>query len=133
MSASWELQKALFQALTAHAPLVAAVTGVFDAPPSSQKLPYVLIGDDAVQDWSSNSFTGSEHRISVHIWTRSETLGEAKRIAALVQAALETAPTIATPWRIGLFRHLATRLLREPDGVTAHAVLEFRALITPVV
>ncbi len=127
-AASLALQQAVYSALVAFAPLTAAITGVFDMPPQDQPLPYVSIGDDVVVDYSTKDVAASEHRISIHIWSRKAGRQEAKQLMALVQNAL-AAPLTLTGFKLISLRFLQAINLVDPDGLTHHGVIEFRVRI----
>ena len=68
--ASWAFQKAVFEALTANANLMGAVSGVYDHVPADSAFPYVTIGETTVTDWSSKTFDGQVHSVTLHVWSR---------------------------------------------------------------
>lgn len=125
-AASLALQQGIYAALTAHAPLIAATTGVFDAPPLDQPLPFVTIGEDIISDYSTKDLVASEHRLTIHIWSRAPGRAEAKQLSALVQTALAS-PLILTGFRLISLRFITARMLVDPDGLTHQALLDYRA------
>lgn len=128
MSASWALQQAVHAALSADDAVGEALGGrVFDTPPRGTAFPYCVIGDDAVSDWSTATEAGSEHVLSLHLWSRADGQKEAKLAAEAVRAALDGA-ALALAGLVSI-RHLATEHARERDGETVHALLRFRALM----
>lgn len=125
-AASLALQQAIYGALTSSAPLIAATTGVFDAPKLDQPFPFVVIGEDIISDYSTKDLVASEHRLAIHIWSRSPGRAEAKQLSSLVQTAL-TSPLALTGFRLISLRFTLARMLVDPDGLTHQAIVEYRA------
>lgn len=126
------IQQAVYGALAGDATLGGLVTGVYDAPAPAAVLPYVTIGDCIVLDWSTASFTGAEYRLTIDIWTRTEGQRSAKAILDATVAALGRLPSATATLRIVWSRVAGWRLLREPDGVTQHGVIDLRLRTHPL-
>lgn len=125
-----ELQKAIYAALTS-APAV--VDGnVFDQVPERNPFPRVTIGDEQVIDDSTSCQDGWEVSTDVHCWSRPETGSklEVKQVAAAVVTRVMAISEVAG-FNLVLLTHETTRVFRDPDGLTEHAVVTFRALIDP--
>ncbi|HTT98964.1 MAG TPA: DUF3168 domain-containing protein [Rhizomicrobium sp.] len=134
MSASWALQQAIFATLCASdgiKDVVGDPPRVFDAPPRGVAFPYVVIGDDTESDWSTATEAGSEHALAVHVWSRADGHREAKLVADAVRDALDGAALSVTGQALIDIRHRDTNFIRESDGETTHAVLQFRAVMEP--
>lgn len=128
MSASWALQQAVYAALTMDGGVEEALGGrVFDTPPRGAAFPYCVIGDDTMSDWSTATERGSEHSLTLHVWSRADGRKQAKLAAEAVRDALDGAD-LALAGLVSI-RHLATEHARDSDGETVRAVLRFRAVI----
>jgi Protein of unknown function (DUF3168) len=125
-AASLALQRGLFEKLSADLPLMAKITGVFDWAPDNQALPYVQLGEDIASDWSTKTFTGSEHRLTLHVWSFATGRLEGKRLMADVMRILQTAPAV-TDFQLVTWHYLASQSLRDADTRLHHGVLEYRA------
>lgn len=125
-----EFQKAIYAALTA-APAVAD-GNVFDQVPDGDPFPRITIGDEQVIDDSTTCQDGWDVSTDVHCWSRPDTGSklEVKQIAAAVVARVTAISAIAGFSLVSL-THETTRVFRDPDGLTEHAVVTFRALIDP--
>lgn len=126
--ASWELQQAVFAALSADAALAARITGVFDQVPSGTAFPYVAIGDSKADDWSSLTFTGQEHRFTIEVWSRDAGRMDVKEIMALVHDVLNDAALVLTNHQLVDLRLVGAEDTLEPDGITYRGTLKFRAV-----
>ena len=124
-----QLQKAIFAALTA-----ADVAGdrVFDRVPDGVSFPYVTIGDEQVIDDGNACGDAWEVYSDVHVWSRPATGSkvELKDTVAAVVPAVRGITTV-TGFDVLLAELTTSRTLRDPDGITEHAVLTFRFLLDP--
>ena len=72
---------------------------------------------------------GSDITVTIDAWSRAVGAPEAHRLAAAVKAALHNADLSLTDNALVSFEHESTLTLRDPDGLTTHAVLDFRAFV----
>jgi hypothetical protein len=124
-----ELQKALFAALDGA---TLAGGNVFDQVPESNPFPRITIGDEQVIDDSNTCQNGWQVFPDVHCWSRPDSGSkiEVKTLAAQVVTAVEAIASIAG-FSLVSIKHETTRFFRDPDGLTEHAVVSFRALVDP--
>ena len=132
MSASFALQKAVFAALGADENIKDIVDDpprIFDTVPRRTAFPYLVIGDDKESDWSTTTDRGSEHQLTIHVYSRAAGHKEARVAADAVVAALDGAALALDGFRLIDLRWLTTDSTRESDGETIHAELRFRAVV----
>ncbi len=110
---------------------VAAVAGrVLDRVPANVVFPYIEIGDFQTVDDGAQCHDGVEVYATLHIWSRAVGQVEAKTIAGAVRGSLHEAPlSLGSAWQFIEIAHQDTRHLKDPDGVTSHSVITFRALV----
>lgn len=126
---SLALQGAFLQAIVAAVPLI---TGrVYDSPPASASFPYVTIGEIQVNADLADCYGGSESFAEVHVWSRAVGFPEAKRIADQIRGALHDADLALDGHSLELLHFRDARTLRDPDGITNHIAMTFRALTQP--
>lgn len=130
MSASHELQKAIYQALAADAALTALLGGakVYDAVPQSAKFPYVALGRASMRDWSTGTEEGREHSIVLDVWSRAAGTREAQEIVAAIEDALAGVPLALAGHHLVNLRFDAAEFRREGNGETVHGLVRFRAV-----
>ncbi len=134
-SASFALQAALFAALTADAglaPLLGSPPRLYDDVPPRPAFPYVTFGQSTETDWSTGTDPGSEHVLTLHIWSKAAGRKEAQAIAAAIQSALHDAALSLSGHRLVNLRHEHSEARRDPDGETIHGLVRFRAVTEPV-
>lgn len=125
-SPSLELQGAIVARLKAWAGLSAAVNGrVYDAVPSGAAFPYITVGAGDETSDDADCIDGFEISLDIDIWSRANGYPEAKRISDEVRKAIKSADLILPTNALVDFRHRQTRFLRDPDGLTSHAVMTF--------
>ena len=130
---SLELQKAIVARLRADVDLTAIVAGrIFDQPPPNATFPYVTLGEADVVVQRAAFYDGSEVSMTIHGWSRAVGFPEVKRIAGAIRASLHEAPLeLADGERLIDVEVADNRALRDPDGLTSHAVLTVRAYTEP--
>lgn len=132
-SASWALQKALHAHLVADPGVLAAIGGarIFGDVPRGAAYPYVTFGITSDRDWSTATEGGSEHILTLHVWSRAAGRRESDAILDAVGAALhDAAPTLAGHRLVNLRRE-HSEVRRDPDGETYHGLVRFRAVTEP--
>ena len=133
-SASWALQQAIFAELSASTDLQALIGDplrIYDAVPREAAFPYVVVGDDQVNDWSTATEGGSEHLLAIHVWSRNGGCKEAKLIADVVREGLDGASLALTGQTLIDILYQGEETVRETDGETFHATVRFRAVTEP--
>jgi len=132
MIAEFELQTAIYTALTGNTALMAIVTGgVHDHVPQSDDgeplkgYPYLVIGDETVFASNTDDSSESEHNIQIDVWSRYRGRKEIKQIMSAVHTVLHrTELTVEN----ATFVHTEfddIDIFLEPDGLTRHGVMQF--------
>lgn len=129
-SADLELQGAMLSRLKADGALSSLVaTRIFDQPPDSVTFPYVTIGEaQFVRDDATCVSAGLVY-LTMHAWSRAVGYPEVKRVADAVVECLHLADLALPTNRLISISHSQTRVFRDDDGVTSHAVIEFVARV----
>lgn len=118
------LQKSVYAALVASG---VASGKVFHTVPAQTALPYCVIGDDIIE---AEYDSGKHSRCTVVVDVFAATLPQAKQLAAIVRTALDVDLTIED-FNISEAYFVSTRYVKEPNGMTSHAVLMFEYLLIP--
>lgn len=125
MSPVLELQEAMVLRLKGA---VAALAGrVYDGVPPAATMPYASLGPvDAAQE-DADCIAGMEIVVQWDVWSTSS--AECMRAAEGVRAALHGYEPELEVNALVEIEHVRTARLRDPDGITFHAAVEFRAFI----
>jgi hypothetical protein len=128
---SLALQVALVKALKDDSALTTLIgKRVYDSVPATG-FPYVSLGADQVLPDKAGCIDGSEISVQIDAWSRTNGYAEVKRIGAAVSAALDDRPEALDVggYTVVVFELEASHYLIDPDGLTHHAALTFRALL----
>lgn len=130
MSPSFELQAAVVGALKASSALIELVADrVFDNVPTTAAFPYVSLGASWGAQADAECVEAVEIGFRVDVWSRTVGYGETHRIADAVRRALHNADLTLTSNALVMIEHERTDVMRDPDGSTSHAALEFSATV----
>lgn len=131
MSAAFELQKAIFVALDADAPLAALVSDEIydDVPDDHETFPYVTIGEDVLTQWDTDGTTGFEASVTIHTWSRYRGAKEVKEIQQAIYDVLHNSGLTITGYDTILIQQRSQEAMRDPDGKTRHGVQTFEVLL----
>jgi uncharacterized protein DUF3168 len=129
-SPTLELQGAIVTRLKGFAGLTALVGNrVYDNVPQAATFPYVSWGPEQAISDDADCITGFSVTIQIDAWSRAVGLPEVKQIAEQVRLALHNYDLTLTANALVSIDHSQTRTLRDPDGLTNHALIEFTAFI----
>lgn len=103
---------------------------VFDQVQADVALPYLEIGEFHTLDDGAQCIDAVEVFATLHVWSRAVGQVEVKTLASAVRGALHEAELdLGAAWQFLEIAHQDTRYLKDPDGLTSHAVLTFRSLV----
>lgn len=129
-SASLELQGAIVARLKSVSGVTALIgQRTYDAAPDPVTFPYVSLGPSDELSDNAECKQADEVTMQIDVWSRATGFPEVRRIAAAVRAALHEFEASLTDNAFVLIEHRQTRFLRDPDGLTSRAAMEFRAII----
>lgn len=127
---SLDLQEAIIQRLRTDVGVTAFVAQrIFDQVPAATPFPYISYGSDQILQDDVTCITAYEASVQIDVWSRANGQPEMKRIAGAVRAALHAAEFDLAEHGLVLIEHEQTRYLQDPDGLTSHGALTFRALV----
>jgi hypothetical protein len=126
------LQAAIVTALKSGGGIAGVGARVYDEPPVKAAFPYVVVGDCHVVGDDNDCADASEVFSQVHAWSRAsepDYWSELKTIAGALRDRLRAEPVLAG-FIVTVVQFEQVQYLRDPDGLTRHAVIEHRYLIT---
>lgn len=128
-AASWALQQALMAVLSADS-VMQKLTGnpprIYDAVPRAAVFPYLVLAEDCERAWPGGA--GSEHSITLHVFSRAGGRREVKLIAAAAVAALAGTALQPQGFHLVNWQFTQAQYGRSSDGRTWRAILSFRAV-----
>jgi hypothetical protein len=119
------IQQALFTKLSA------LTTPVYDYVKQDKNtaFPYITIGEATHSDWSTDSESGFECTVTIHVWSRKEGRKEVKTIQGEVYAALHRQALTVTGYALVDCNFENSDTFLDPDGITHHGTQTFRIII----
>ncbi len=100
-------------------------SGVFDGPPARAAFPYLVIGEGQCSDWSSKTWRGREHRVTVKVWDEAGRAARLHAVVGAIEAAVEGLAPDLPHHRIASLILLRSRILR-PAGRPWAGSVEYR-------
>ncbi|WP_316014561.1 DUF3168 domain-containing protein [Roseobacter sp. HKCCA0434] len=125
MTHSWELQQALYWALSA-APAITDHATVLDAAASEVAGDYVAIGEEQVRRKGPGL---TEHDVTIEVHSAAQGFASAKQIAAEVAAVLVATPPALSGATVADLRFFKARSRRGKGTARRSIQLTFRILI----
>lgn len=124
-----DLQASIFAILRSDSALGQIIGDrIYDNVPDEETFPYVVIGDDDVNDWTTHTFKGFKGTSTINVWSRRENergKDEVKRIMSLIWLALDN-KDLGLPNRIQVnFSGERSFVLTESDNRTQQGVIIF--------
>lgn len=111
------------------------ITGVYDNTPqeidagASSDFPYITIGDDTHNDWSTDTSLGDDATITIHCWSRYRGRAEVKEIQGYVYGILARAELSVSGFHFVTCEFLDSQSFVDTDGLTRHGVQTFRVIL----
>lgn len=132
MSAELPLQQAVFTRLNGDATLGTLIDGVYDHVPDKTQPAYVVIGDDALNEWGTMGTNGANAEITVHTWTQGTGFKGAKTIMARIYLLLHKYNLSVSGYTTAGMLAEFSDVFKEADNRTNHGVQRFRIWLREV-
>jgi hypothetical protein len=124
------LQTAIYSTLSNDNNLTSTLgAGVFDEVTEGATYPFVALGEETATDYSTKDLIGSETTINIHIWSQYKGSKETKNIMDRIHDLLHDSDISVSGFNLINLRFEYSDIMRDPDGVTRHGVMRFRAII----
>ncbi|MBL4598929.1 MAG: DUF3168 domain-containing protein [Rhizobiaceae bacterium] len=127
------LQGEIYTALVNSTDLISNLGGAFiyDDVPDGQKPPYVLFGPAIYSNWTTSTEGGTEHAISLDIWSSENGRKQVLEIATHIEAALNALPQSISGHHLINFDHQNLEVRRDGASRYFHGILNCRAVTEP--
>jgi len=124
----FELQSAIYTALNVPAITTTLACGVYDEVIEGNSYPFITLGEETAIDYSTNNLVGAETTINIHIWSRYKGSKQTKEIMDKVHDLLHDVSLTVSGVNLINLRFEYSDIMRDPDGITRHGVMRFRAI-----
>lgn len=126
------LQDAIRDKLLASATVTSLVgTRIYDKVPPSPNgpaYPYISIGPVQILPDDAECIESFEVFQQIDVWSTKPGYPECKEIGGAVRRAIHRIDLALDGFALVEIEHRVTRYMRDPDGLTSHAAIEFRAM-----
>lgn len=133
---SFELvtQKAVYDALSANADIVANSIPIYDAVPQpdsveNDQYPYITIGEDNHNSIDTDTENMNQVSITVHVWSRRRGRAETKTIQGYIRSTLHRANLAQSGFKFVNIMQDNSTSFTDSDGITRHGVQTFNLII----
>jgi len=124
------LQTTIYSTLANDNTLTSTLSaGVYDEVLEGASYPFVSLGEETAVDYSTKDTDGGETTINIHIWSQYKGAKETKQIMDRIHDLLHDSNLSVTGFNLINLRYEFSDIMRDPDGVTRHGVMRFRAII----
>ena len=103
--------------------------GVFDEVVENATYPFVALGEETAIDYSTKDLDGGEFTINIHVWSQYKGAKQTKEIMDRIHDLLHDSSLSVSGFNLANLRFEFSDILRDPDGITRHGVMRFRAII----
>ena len=103
--------------------------GVYDEVTEGATYPFVALGEETAVDYSTKDLVGGETTVNIHIWSQYKGSKETKNIMDKIHDLLHDSNLTVSGFNLINLRFEYSDIMRDPDGVTRHGVMRFRAII----
>lgn len=135
MSFESVIQQAIFNTLSTNAAIVARETPVYDEVPQAndsgapQVFPYIVVGDDSLVPWDTDTEIGMDGSLTVHTWSRYAGKKELKELQGLIYDALHRVELVIPGYKNVVCALEVSNNFLDADGKTRHGIQTFTMLI----
>ena len=125
----FELQTAIYTALSGDSNLTSTLgASVFDEVPDQSSYPFVALGEETVVEYDTKDLDGASHTINIHVWSQYKGAKETKQIMDRIHTLLHDSSLSVSGFNLIRMQFEFSDIMRDPDGVTRHGVMRFRAI-----
>jgi hypothetical protein len=122
------LQSSIYTALNVSAITTTLACGVYDEVVEGNSYPFITLGEETAIDYSTNNLVGAETTINIHIWSRYKGSKQTKQIMDKIHDLLHDVSLTVSGVNLINLRFEYSDIMRDPDGITRHGVMRFRAI-----
>lgn len=122
------LQSSIYTALNVSAITTTLACGVYDEVVEGNTYPFITLGEETAIDYSTNNLVGAETTINIHVWSRYKGSKQTKQIMDKVHDLLHDVSLTVSGVNLINLRFEYSDIMRDPDGITRHGVMRFRAI-----
>ena len=101
---------------------------MFDEVPDQSSYPFVALGEETVVEYDTKDLDGASHTINIHVWSQYKGAKQTKQIMDRIHTLLHDSSLSVSGFNLIRMQFEFSDIMRDPDGVTRHGVMRFRAI-----
>ncbi len=125
----YNVQKAIYEKLTANSSLMSAVSGVFDQVPQDTAFPLVIIGDIRADNIANLAKNGIEHRIIINVFSREAGKKQAADIMGIIEGVLHNNSINVSGQTFVSMEFIESSIELENDGRTYRGTIDLMVIL----
>lgn len=125
----FNIQKAVYEVLSNDSEIKKKVKGVYDDTPQNEKYPYIVIGDDTINKWDTDTELGFNTTLTIHSWSRKAGKKEIKEVMDLIYTALHRAEINIDTLHLVTCECEFMETFTDSDRITRRGVQRFRIIV----
>ena len=124
------LQSRIYATLNGDSNLTSTLgASIYDDVPQGSAYPFVSIGEEQSNEYGTMDLDGRDTALTIHVWSRYDGAKQTKDILDRIHTLLHDSSLSVTGFNLVNLRFEFSDIMRDPDGVTRHGVIRFRATI----
>ena len=124
----FELQTAIYSRLNGDSTLT-GTAGIYDEVQEGNAYPFITLGEETVINYDTKDLAGGEFTVNIHVWSQYKGSKETKTLMDRIHTLLHDYSLSVSGFNVINSRFEYSDIMRDPDGVTRHGVMRFRAVI----
>ena len=124
-----QVQKRIYEVLSADATLTGLVNGIYDHVPQEQDFPFITIGEAAYTDRGSYTTEGWTGTITINVWAQNYGRLQVQNINAEIDRLLHCQDLSMDGWSTLSLRRDFVEILVEDDNTTFHGIQRYIILM----
>ena len=126
----FELQSGIYTVLNSDSTLTNTLgASIFDEVPEESTYPFVSLGEETSVDFNTKDLDGGSITVNIDVWSQYKGAKETKQIMDRIHTLLHNGSVSVSGFNLIRLQFEFSDVMRDPDGVTRHGVMRFRAII----
>lgn len=123
-------QTAVFNALNNDSNLTETLGAtIVDDVPHGTAFPFITMGDARSSEYDTKTDVGGDITLELHFWSQYKGSKEVKQMMDRCHSLLHNSSLSVTGFNLINLRFEFSDIMRDPDGITRHGVMRYRAII----
>ena len=102
---------------------------IHDDVPEGSSYPFVSLGEEQSNEYGTMDVDGTDTAMTIHVWSQYKGAKQTKDILDRIHTLLHDSSLSVTGYNLVNLRFEFSDIMKDPDGVTRHGVIRFRAIL----